>query len=636
MAWTLKKEVVAEAFARLRAERRHEHFVGYLCMCWEAARCDSLIVPKPDFRGFHEAFLKIEDSPLGFPYLKPFVRERARANNLWLNANVAGSYARSSLRDGRAFRKVVNVAPEGYELVRDHAAQALKELLEDHRPFAADLAFFLYRDYAWAKPSARDIISAFAFEFGFSTTALGSASDDFALLFDCALPEGDNEASFEQIGDVEFGTEKLKQSPSRSRNKVRNLRAEDVVPREHVGEFAHPAISRITVDGLLSFAESTEFVLGRLNILVGPNGSGKSNFIDCLRVLKTTPESVNEVFSDASFSEWLNKAAKKKTATIEAVVRLSGVENELSHQLKFGPAAPHGLAPIEERLALRALSENEEDEQFFSAAPQAGAVLMEMGAAGRRKQQRKAGEDYDHFNSVLRQVRDIDRHPEITRLARLYSAVRIYSEWTFGRESKMREMTASGRTDLTVHERMDNLALALAALEDRPAHIPIRNALQELKDTYEDYATDKVGARIGLSLKEHMGQKAVAALELIPSKRLSDGTLRFLALAAILLTDKPAPVICLEEPELGMHPDMIRQVAKMIISASERSQLIVTTHSELLLTALQDDFDALFSFNVSASGGFIRRYDAEQFRSWRADHSLGELWSIGELGGNRW
>jgi len=122
----------------------------------------------------------------------------------------------------------------------------------------------------------------------------------------------------------------------------------------------------------------------------------------------------------------------------------------------------------------------------------------------------------------------------------------------------------------------------------------------------------------------------------LPAKRLSDGTLRFLALAAILLQSNPPPLICLEEPELGMHPDMIRIVAGMIIDASANTQLIVTTHSEHLLTALQDDFDALFAFDAGLAGSIVRRFSREEYKSWRQEHTLGELWTSGELGGNRW
>ena len=177
---------------------------------------------------------------------------------------------------------------------------------------------------------------------------------------------------------------------------------------------------------------------------------------------------------------------------------------------------------------------------------------------------------------------------------------------------------------------MNDLALALNGLEKTAAHEKIRALLQELKETYLDYVTRILFGRVGLELVE-------APFDLpLPAKRLSDGTLRFLALAAILLQPDPPPLICLEEPELGMHPDMIRIVAGMIVDASAKTQLIVTTHSEHLLTALQDDFDALFAFDAGLAGSIVRRFSREEYKSWRQEHTLGDLWTSGELGGNRW
>nr|GFC88585.1 hypothetical protein [Tanacetum cinerariifolium] len=68
----------------------------------------------------------------------------------------------------------------------------------------------------------------------------------------------------------------------------------------------------------------------------------------------------------------------------------------------------------------------------------------------------------------------------------------------------------------------------------------------------------------------------------IPASRLSDGTLRFLSLLAILLNPTPPPLICLEEPELGLHPDAVLAIGRLIRETSERTQIIVTTHSDIL------------------------------------------------------
>ena len=81
---------------------------------------------------------------------------------------------------------------------------------------------------------------------------------------------------------------------------------------------------------------------------------------------------------------------------------------------------------------------------------------------------------------------------------------------------------------------------------------------------------------------------------------------------------------------------MIRIVAGMIVDASNKTQLIITTHSEHLLTALQDDFDMLFAFGTGLAGSVVRGFSRDEYKDWRQEHTLGELWTSGELGGNRW
>ena len=69
---------------------------------------------------------------------------------------------------------------------------------------------------------------------------------------------------------------------------------------------------------------------------------------------------------------------------------------------------------------------------------------------------------------------------------------------------------------------------------------------------------------------------------------MSDGTLKFLALLAALFHPKAPPLMCIEEPELGLHPDALQFVAEVLLEASETMQLIVTTHSDALVDALTD------------------------------------------------
>jgi len=122
----------------------------------------------------------------------------------------------------------------------------------------------------------------------------------------------------------------------------------------------------------------------------------------------------------------------------------------------------------------------------------------------------------------------------------------------------------------------------------------------------------------------------------IPAYRLSDGTLRWLALLTILLNPTPGPVTCIEEPELGLHPDMIPTLADLLRDASTRTQLIVTTHSQSLVECFSDDPESVCVCEKIDGATRIRRLDKEKLGPWLEDYSLGQLWAKGEIGGNRW
>lgn len=419
-------------------------------------------------------------------------------------------------------------------------------------------------------------------------------------------------------------------SPKRTEDRIRQLSAEEILSIDtpfSKGE-APLALRRLVVEGLLSFGEKTVFEFGRLNILVGPNGSGKSNLIDCIRIFRHAPFYVQETFKDSGFEEWLYKGPieKPETAFLEVTATLPEIFKVVRHQLKLGPPV-NSRAPLEE--VISSSGPEGESDLYFIGSRRSGATITNAGS--RRHRERKLSDsEYDPFASILSQIRDAGQYPEITHLADLYGRCRIYSEWSFGRASQLREATPAGRSATTLSESMSDLALVLNGLEKTPSHDRIREQLRELKETYVDYVTRILFGRVGLELLEKPFEFP------LPAKRLSDGTLRFLALAAILLNSDPSPIICLEEPELGMHPDMIRMVARMIADCSEKTQLIVSTHNEHLLTALQDDFNALFAFDTGLNGSVVRRFSQQEYKQWRDEHTLGELWTSGELGGNRW
>jgi len=94
--------------------------------------------------------------------------------------------------------------------------------------------------------------------------------------------------------------------------------------------------------------------------------------------------------------------------------------------------------------------------------------------------------------------------------------------------------------------------------------------------------------------------------------------------------------VCIEEPELGLHPDIMPNLAAMLRSASERMQLVVTTHSTILVDALTDDPESVIVCEKRKGSTSLQRLERDSLKEWLRDYSLGELWRRGEIGGNRW
>ena len=120
----------------------------------------------------------------------------------------------------------------------------------------------------------------------------------------------------------------------------------------------------------------------------------------------------------------------------------------------------------------------------------------------------------------------------------------------------------------------------------------------------------------------------------IPAARMSDGTLRFIAMLAVLLSPEPPPLVCIEEPELGLHPDAVMLMGDVLKEASERMQLIVTTHSNALVSAFDDRANAIVTCERPGAGTVLRRLDPDALADLLETHSLGHLWRQGELGAN--
>ena len=135
----------------LRKRKIHRHFAGYLCVLRTAAQTNSRSNLQVNFRQFFEDFLRPGEVPEKTPYFVPFSRSESASADLSI-ANVAGSYAPSSLRADRPFSQVVTVSGQKntarYALPDDHWKRALEHLAYGEKVPLVSLAIYLYRDYA--------------------------------------------------------------------------------------------------------------------------------------------------------------------------------------------------------------------------------------------------------------------------------------------------------------------------------------------------------------------------------------------------------------------------------------------------------------------------------------------------------
>ena len=166
---------IGEALQYLLGRDAHQHFPGYLHLRKLSAEAGSSENIVPDWAGLGK-YLMVQGGPPNKPYLRPFWDGQRNARQEWLNSNLAGSFAPSSLRRG-PLRKVVDVNAHGhFSLKPDHPRLALEHLLKSDPIDAVHLATFLYRDkglYSDRVPTVNDAVLCFRSDFGY-----GSENDD--------------------------------------------------------------------------------------------------------------------------------------------------------------------------------------------------------------------------------------------------------------------------------------------------------------------------------------------------------------------------------------------------------------------------------------------------------------------------
>ena len=383
-------------------------------------------------------------------------------------------------------------------------------------------------------------------------------------------------------------------------------------------------IASLRLDGFLSFAPASEaFELEPLNVLIGPNGAGKSNVIEAIELLAAMPvDFASAIRVGDGAREWLWKGPGRAVpSTIDVVLENAPTTRPLRHRTEFSEVGGR-VEVLDEAIEEVAPARGETDVYFYYRYQRGSPAI---NVAGERRHLPR--ETFLSDQSVLAQRKDPDQFPEVTWLGRQLASFATFREWSFGRYAELGRPQPADLPDDRLLPDSRNLAHLLNQIDHHDPHT-FNQLLCRFFPRFERMSTRVSGGTIQFYLHE-LGFSAP-----IPATRLSEGTIRFVAMLATMLAPKPPPLVCIEEPELGLHPDALAIIAELLLDASNRTQLIVTTHSDALISALGSDASSVVACERYGPGTTLRRLDADQLATFLEQYTLGDLWRMGELGAN--
>ena len=391
------------------------------------------------------------------------------------------------------------------------------------------------------------------------------------------------------------------------------------------GGFGMAELANITIKGFRSIASITKLALGPINVLIGPNGSGKSNFIGAFSFLHAIREGrLQEYVQRAGGADRLLRFGAKITPSMELEVEFNNPDGTINgYKIQISPTDLDQLAPTRESLyywdpedlgpkhvAAQRLAPTPNYWDSEDLGPKHAVVLPPQGLEAEISTSRSKIAPY------------IRGHLDSWRLYHFHDTSSASALKKNAPINDNRGLRPDG----------SNLPAFLYYLRQKHhgTYNLIRGAVRQAAPFFNDFQLEPMRldeSKIRLEwLHEGTDDYFDVAL-------FSDGTLRFIALATVLLqpTDLRPKMILIDEPELGLHPYAITLLASLIKQASTTSQVIVSTQSSLLLDHFEPE-DVLVADRVNGATE-LRRLDSEELGDWLEDYSLGQLWEKNEIGG---
>ena len=361
----------------------------------------------------------------------------------------------------------------------------------------------------------------------------------------------------------------------------------------------------ITIRGFKSIASIEKLALKPINVVIGPNGSGKSNFIGVFYLLhEILAGRLREYVAASAGAEKVLHFGSKTTK--EVGLRLYFATDATCYELNLAATADDGLFPSSEMVGPAGESFPYPDGSF-------GHVFDPL------QQGSEAAISNVRIGSALEAV------------AKRLNRWRPYHFHDTSSSSHMRK-TATVDDNRFLRQDGANLPAFLYLLREKhqSSYDLIVQTVQRVAPFFEDFRLDPLLLNPETIKLEWRHKKYDQYFD---ASSLSDGTLRFIALATLFLQPEQfrPSLILVDEPELGLHPYALGVVASLIRQASVMTQVIVSTQSSLLLDHFNPE-DVLVADRVNG-GTELTRLNSAQLAKWLEDYSLGQLWEKNELGG---
>lgn len=405
-------------------------------------------------------------------------------------------------------------------------------------------------------------------------------------------------------------------------------------------------ITKITLENFFSFGQSTTIDLNRgLNIIVGINGSGKSNFLKAILLLF---ESIaGDGFENLFLGTWGgHQSVAFSEPESRGLIRLKFEfdKDELSKEMGQAGYRFH-TNPVYEidvfrsgangyYLAEKLYSPNSQnsDNFIFLEMRNGEGIISTRDSDGNVGLQRYP-QDNDSLplkstEPVLRQISDPNRFYPLYTLRRVIEEFSVYFDFDTSATSLVRQ-PASYDSETKLKQSGGNVATLLSKIRNNHSfsYDQIEDALRKVNPHFKDVSLDLIGAKYLLALREHHLARSISI------ENISDGSLAYLLLCTILYNPQRGSFVSIEEPETNLHPDMLNSIAEAIKHAAKQTQIIVTTHSALLLNAF--DVDDILVFEKNSRNESIAK-SSEELQGWVEDYTLGQAWLLGLIGGKRW